>query len=204
MASRTPRRVRLSDDDDDDNGLQEKIQSACDDGQNNYLKPLITQLNLKVSEGTVSRQSRQATLDKALITAVQKRDYEMADILLQCKANPDTQHHMISKSELEDPQAMRCPLIHVAADHGDNKMVELLIDYDADSNCTDDDGWTPLAHAAYGGNTKTVRAILRNRVNVNSRFPRGHDKITSLMLASERGHLDTVKVRHDEFMIPKI
>ena len=59
-----------------------------------------------------------------------------------------------------------------------------------DMNARHAHGWTPFLHAADGGDTDKVQALLASGADVNSKLDGGW---TALLLAANRGHAETVE-----------
>ncbi len=81
----------------------------------------------------------------------------------------------------------------IAADQGDTKIVELLLENEkTDPNLADKDGWTALMSAAGKGDTETLELLLKNE-KTNPNLP---DKYgwTALMIAAEKGHTETLEL----------
>ena len=55
----------------------------------------------------------------------------------------------------------------VAAEHGNKKIVELLVEYGADINRADNYGWTALSHGLENGHNEIVKLLLANGAQVN-------------------------------------
>ncbi|KAG6551984.1 hypothetical protein Mapa_006289 [Marchantia paleacea] len=81
----------------------------------------------------------------------------------------------------------------IASEHHDDvSMVRLLLDHQADPFMTSKDGWNSLHHAAYNGRLAIFKEILQSDPDIaNSTTPSGS---TALMLASENGHKNIVKL----------
>jgi len=82
--------------------------------------------------------------------------------------------------------------IQSAANHGNLEVVRKCIEYDADINAEDEDGWTPLHDASTGNNFKdgsVLRLLLGHVADVNVRTKDGW---TPLHLASHNGKLEVV------------
>jgi ankyrin repeat protein len=80
----------------------------------------------------------------------------------------------------------------LAANDGNNAMVEFLLKTGADVNAADSANITPLLGAASYGNTSVVETLLKAGANVNASGFRHN--YTALHIAAERGDLDIVKL----------
>jgi ankyrin repeat protein len=63
----------------------------------------------------------------------------------------------------------RTPLSY-AAERGNARVVELLLDYNVDLNSKCADGWTPFSRAIEGGSTAVVQILLAKGVKIDSRY----------------------------------
>ena len=57
---------------------------------------------------------------------------------------------------------------HIAADEGNSKMLDRLLQAKADPNCVDDAGRTPMHHAASSGRHEMIKLLHSNGVSVNA------------------------------------
>ena len=90
-----------------------------------------------------------------------------------------------------DPSTGDCPL-HCGAWNGHVDCVKLLLDYGADPNVINKDGYSPLHLAARRGNKDCLRLLLVAGANPNLASTQGGD--VPLHEASEKGDLDSVKL----------
>ncbi len=81
-----------------------------------------------------------------------------------------------------------------AADKGDSKVVEALLDSGADINARDEQNQTALHKAASGGHTPIVKLLLERGADVNAKNLFGQ---TSLLAPLYRGSLDAVRALLD-------
>lgn len=80
--------------------------------------------------------------------------------------------------------------LHIAAAHGRDDIVALLLRFGADMEARSDGGWAPLHNACDRGSVQTVCTLLRGGANVNSQLLNG---VTPLHLAAQAGHRDAVE-----------
>uniref|UniRef100_A0A670I300 Uncharacterized protein n=1 Tax=Podarcis muralis TaxID=64176 RepID=A0A670I300_PODMU len=80
--------------------------------------------------------------------------------------------------------------LHLAAEAGNPAMVELLLNFNADSNATDKEKKTPLHLAAMGGHLNAVKALLAKK----SRFgAKDMDGCTSMHYAAINGNVEILQ-----------
>jgi ankyrin repeat protein len=109
--------------------------------------------------------------------------FQTADLLRHNGANPHVQGYRKT-----------IPL-HSAAYYEDFEVVQKLIEYDADIDARDEDGWTPLSWASRGRYFKdgsVLRLLLERGADVNSRAD--DDGCTPLHRASEHSALEIVRL----------
>lgn len=80
--------------------------------------------------------------------------------------------------------------LHIAAAHGRDDVVQLLLHYRLDIEARSDGGWTPLHNACDKGSVPTVCVLLRAGANINCQLLNG---ITPLHLAAQAGHYDAIE-----------
>jgi hypothetical protein len=82
--------------------------------------------------------------------------------------------------------------LHQASDNSQYTLVQLLLEYEADPNAQQNDGDTPLHHAAFRGDIKMLRILLQNSAEVNKvNYMFGR---TPLHYAADCGHIDAVRL----------
>jgi hypothetical protein len=120
---------------------------------------------------------------RPLIAALAGEHFRTADLLRRSGADPHVQGYH-----------KRIPL-HSAANFGKFEVVQKLIEYDAEIDARDGDGWTPLSWASRGAHFKdgsVVRLLLERGADVHSRAD--DDGFTPLHRASEYGALEIVRL----------
>jgi ankyrin repeat protein len=80
--------------------------------------------------------------------------------------------------------------LHAAAERGQNEAIELLLDYGARINLTDDNGHNALWHAVNGRKPETVKFLLSKGAAVNS----PNETYTALEKAGGNGYTEMVKL----------
>lgn len=80
--------------------------------------------------------------------------------------------------------------LHLAAAHGWDDIVELLLEHHADISLRSDGGWTALHNACELGSQKIVGILIAAGSDINAKLLNG---MTPLHLAAQGGHLDVVK-----------
>ncbi|KAL6799179.1 ankyrin repeat-containing domain protein [Trichoderma sp. SZMC 28013] len=84
-----------------------------------------------------------------------------------------------------DYQPNRRYLLHIATQRGHEAMMTLLLDEGFDLESQDEEGWTPLQHAAANGHEAVVKLLLQKGANPESKNKGGQ---TPLFEAAKNGH----------------
>ncbi len=118
----------------------------------------------------------------------------MKDALEQC--NWDAIKELLDKgADINATNKRGLTALHMAAQHGQNQLAQLLIERRADLNARDDKGRTPLHHAVVvriiseeiiAGKNEIVKSLLESGADVNAKDNRGY---TPLDLMSGYGDL---------------
>ena len=99
---------------------------------------------------------------------------------------------------LQWARANGCPrdekALCVAAEHGQEVVVQALFNLGADFNKATDDGWTPLGIAAHKGHQAVVRALIEAGADINKATD---DGATPLFIAAKNGHEAIVQILRD-------
>lgn len=118
-------------------------------------------------------------LTKSLMNAVDKGDIEEAEFLLKGGANP------------EGPMAFDSTLtlvpLHFAAENGDAKMCQLLLNHGATVDVCDMWGKTPLHFAADADSPKVCKVLVKGGADIEAEDERGK---TPLYVAAENDRED--------------
>jgi ankyrin repeat protein len=64
--------------------------------------------------------------------------------------------------------------MHLAADRGDPRIVNLLLDFEAEVDPKDNNRMTPLHYAALKGRFDTAKILLDNGAEINPKDKQGH------------------------------
>lgn len=80
--------------------------------------------------------------------------------------------------------------LHIAAAHGREDIVQLLLKHGADIEARSDGGWTPLHNACDKGAVEIVRLLLQAGAKINAQLLNG---VTPLHLAAQAGHREVVE-----------
>jgi hypothetical protein len=90
-----------------------------------------------------------------------------------------------------DPVKSLTPL-HMAAYNGHSDVVTLLLEHDAEVDCRDDEGKTPLIHACTGPFAKAVEVLLDAGAELNAK--ESTESFTPLMMAAGLGQTEVVEL----------
>jgi ankyrin repeat protein len=82
-------------------------------------------------------------------------------------------------------------VLHLASEHGEVDVVQLLLQYEAKVNARGVNGWTPLHNASYFGHVEVTQLLLEHEADVNAQ-----DWVadTPLTLASRMGSLEVIRL----------
>ena len=77
----------------------------------------------------------------------------------------------------------------LASKNGHSETVSTLINFNADVNIQNKNGWTALITASQNGHSETVTILVNSNADVNIQE---EDGWTALMVASQNGHSETL------------
>jgi len=83
--------------------------------------------------------------------------------------------------------------------HGDTSYIKLCLDYGANINFKDKDGWTPLMYACFNNKIEVVKLLIKYGVNINVRNAAGRtalDKCDYKLYGSEKHVLYNLLRQH--------
>lgn len=146
---------------------------AAAKGYNNLIRFLFehyVKVNAKTNQGVTP-----------LYIAVQKRKFNSVSLLLKHGASP----HMAESNNGDTP------LTVAASEHGDHKIVELLIKKKCDINYRNNDGNTALIFAAHNNYLPLAQLLIKNGADINST---NYENGTALFAASQAGNRKMVQL----------
>ena len=159
--------------------------------QNKTAKTQQAQQNIYDAFGYI--KSKESKLEKdAFLQALESNDIQKVKNYLD-KENYINKKYVYSYQWLMGKNENVTPLM-IAANRGNDDIVELLIKKGAEVNAKDDSGYTALMIAAHQGKCNSLRILLKNGAYVNQKKPSGD---TALILASMLGHVECVKILID-------
>lgn len=82
-------------------------------------------------------------------------------------------------------------LLSVACKNGHDKIVSLLLEYDVNVNCPNENGASPLYQACFNGHSITVQILLKSGAGVNLCTKNG---TSPLFAACQNGHKNIVQI----------
>ncbi|OGT64069.1 MAG: hypothetical protein A3J38_00475 [Gammaproteobacteria bacterium RIFCSPHIGHO2_12_FULL_45_9] len=144
------------------------------------------------------------------------------DTALICAAqfgNTNVVYYLLSVSAIDTSVANQCgnTALMMAVEHDRDEIVADMLEYNADVNVTNLDGYTPLMKAAMNGNPVITKALLavhdinlfaRNRHShsaADEALLRGHSEIAQLIKAAEKiapAHHQLVTTARNFFICP--
>jgi len=120
----------------------------------------------------------QEALQEALLSAVEEGSVEHVEQLLA--RNASVAHSFDGWT-----------VLHACAAQGNEHVMRLLLERQANVDATDQSLSTPLIHAAGAGNTECVRILLSSRADVNAL---DSTSSSALIHATTEAHLDIVEM----------
>ncbi|KAK0612226.1 ankyrin repeat-containing domain protein [Immersiella caudata] len=133
----------------------------------------------------------------ALCITVEKGHFEIAKFLLECGANVDSAslYHPVLHNQIEMVRLLleygaeiadhSGGWMHIASHMGYTGLCDLFLDYGADVDAPDDDGYTPLLLAAWQGKEPVVNLFLDKGASVHTEC---NDGQTAMYKASGQRH----------------
>ena len=158
-----------------DKSLASPLYYAALCGFHDLVEHLITK-NLQVVNADGGHYAR------PLVAALAGEHFQTADLLHRNGAHPHVR------------RSFGCSPLHAAAFSGNLEVVRILIEYDADVNARDVDGYTPLYVASERENLQggsVLRLLLEHGADINARTNSGR---TALHRASSFGILEAVRL----------
>lgn len=163
-------------------------------------------------------QKRSEQADRALFTAIRDGLCEKMELLLRngasvvaCDTDGNTplwvafcspQWQMLAECLIQDYHAnidatnrKKQTLLHIYANSGDEKKVEYLLDNFAEVNFPDENGHSPLHHAAYKGHMSIVTKLVIAEANIDAIDTKGR---TAAELAAQNDKLIVASYLTDE------
>jgi ankyrin repeat protein len=145
---------------------------ASSEGRNEVVKLLVEEFKCDINFTTDINP---------LFIAVQNDLIPTVELLLKLGANPNVVQ-----------EKMQCRALHLAASNQYNTLVKLLIEYNAEVDCEDPRGYTPLFMAASEGYINTVRVLLDNGAKLDHRSHQ--DNTTAVFHAIMSNRVPVVKL----------
>ena len=123
----------------------------------------------------------QSDLDVQLFSAAKEGELEKVKKLLQSRANLHAQ--------IKDECDPHMTPVHSAAFCGHRKVVDLLVENEADMEAKDKNQWTPLMYAAGKGHREVVDLLVEKEADMEAK---DKNQWTPLMYAAGKGHREVV------------
>jgi len=148
---------------------------------------------MQSAEGGASLPARGKTPAESLVQAVEKGQYDTVTSLLRTGLSPNTLRELkYDKPKNQSDPRMRyrgMPLLYLAAQRGDEDMVNLLLAHGADLELPGRYGYTPLLIATQAGHVEVVRLLLEKGANLR------HQEVlwqqSALHIAAARGSAES-------------
>ncbi|GIZ53848.1 ankyrin repeat domain-containing protein [Noviherbaspirillum aridicola] len=128
------------------------------------------------------QSGRQRTV---LMEAARLGHLEMLGMLLERGADPN----------VTTPRHESTTALHLAADAGQTKVVECLLDHGASLNLGDGWKYTPVMLATKGGHLETLKSLIDRGADLNVSADRG---TTALMVAADWGRIEALQLIIDK------
>lgn len=122
----------------------------------------------------------------SLLYAYLTNQLEIMNLLLSRGANPSSKNCMNGKS-----------ILHSAVETKNYPIIQLLIDFQADINCVDHHGFTPLHYATLDNSIRIIKILLTAQADINKRDFKGR---TPLRLAMQMKLMKTSPIESMELI----
>ena len=122
--------------------------------------------------------------EQNLIYYAQEGDYNKVELLLKAGVNPN-------KSWRNEKQKKNIYALHNTSGFGETKMVELLLEYNADINLLDENGESSIIYAIRNNKTETVKILIDRNANINYKTK---DKINPLYVATKKKNSEIIEL----------
>lgn len=125
--------------------------------------------------------------EQNLIYYAQEGDYNKVELLLKAGVNPN-------KSWRNEKQKKNIYALHNTAGFGEPKMVQLLLDFNADINLLDEKGESALIYAIQNSKIETVKILIEKGANINHKTK---DNINPLYVATKKKNTEIISLLKD-------
>ena len=122
--------------------------------------------------------------DLDIAVALGKKDYDTLKLLLEKGADVNYEYTLFSTYE-------NAPILSYVVDIGEEKLTEILLEYNADVNKATALGTTPLMIAARQGYKEIVKMLIENGADPNAKRK---DDVTALKLAETNRHYEIIEL----------
>lgn len=92
----------------------------------------------------------------------------------QCSSNMDLNHELLKNASAEEAQAMRNKLLLLAATTGQERVIKMLLETEADLETTGAERKTPLLAAIHGRHVAVARHLLNKGANTEAKDASGY------------------------------
>ncbi len=105
--------------------------------------------------------------------------------------NSDDNDEKEDEKVLEEKDAAKTTLMHLASESGHAEILKVLIDNGASVNALDQDGAIPLHLAAYHGRTEALKVLIEHGAQVNAK---DNEQYTALHCAADEGQVEAMEI----------
>ena len=183
-----------------DNRIQDFLKKPCGNRQASKMKTVNVSLQASIEKGVLPAVV--ALLSRCTKTRLNKVDEDGKAMIhyaaVNCRADV-LSALLLAGSNVALPchtskdQPTRTLPLHLAAQSGGLETVCCLLRYGAEVSVADDDGWTPIHHAAFHNYQSVVAHFAVVEPSCIELETSDKTKATPLLLAAQNGCLDTVK-----------